>query len=122
RDAPAELPQVVPVTPSSAYDDVKFARPAAGSGAERRAALARGEAVHRLLQALPDIPTAARAETARRHLARTAQDVDTEAREHIIEQVLATLGDARFADLFQIGSRGEVPIVGRITRPGRAPL
>ena len=35
-------------------------------------ALARGVLVHRLLQSLPDIPRAARAEAARRHLARAA--------------------------------------------------
>jgi ATP-dependent helicase/nuclease subunit A len=121
-DAPAELPSVVPVTPSSAYDETTFARATTGGGAERRAALARGEAVHRLLQSLPDIPAAARAEAARRHLARTAQDFDTEAREVIIASVQAILDDPRFADLFQANSRAEVPIVGRIARPGRAPL
>src|SRR5207247_9707772 len=109
-EAPAEFPPAVPVTASSAYDETTPARTAAGSGAERRAALARGEAVHRLLQSLPDIPPAARAEAARRHLARTAQDFDTEACERIIESVQAILDDARFADLFQANSRAEVPV------------
>jgi ATP-dependent helicase/nuclease subunit A len=121
-DAPAEMPSVVPVTPSSAYDEATFARTTTGGGTERRAALARGEAVHRLLQSLPDIPAAVRAEAARRHLARTAQDFDAEERERIIESAQAILDDARFADLFQANSRAEVPIVGRIARPGRAPL
>jgi ATP-dependent helicase/nuclease subunit A len=121
-DAPAEMPSVVPVTPSSAYDEATFARTTTGGGTERRAALARGEAVHRLLQSLPDIPAAVRAEAARRHLARTAQDFDAEERERIIESAQAILDDARFADLFQPNSRAEVPIVGRIARPGRAPL
>src|SRR5439155_9364894 len=58
----------------------------------------------------------------RRHLARTAQDFDAESRERIIETVRAILDNGRFADLFQANSRAEVPIVGRIARPGRAPL
>jgi ATP-dependent helicase/nuclease subunit A len=33
-------------------------------------------------------------------------------------QVHRLLDDARFADLFRSGSRAEVPIVGRIARPG----
>jgi ATP-dependent helicase/nuclease subunit A len=119
-DAPAEAPQVVPIAPSSAYDEATPVR--TGGGAERRVALARGEAVHRLLQSLPDIPRAARADAARRHLARSARDFDAETREHIIESVQAILDDARFADLFQANSRAEVPIVGRIARPGQATL
>ena len=38
------------------------------------------------------------------------------------EQVGHVLDDPRFAKLFAPGSRAEVPIVGRIVRPGRAPL
>ena len=36
--------------------------------------------------------------------------------------MLAILADPRFAALFSFGSRAEVPIVGRIARPGQAPL
>jgi ATP-dependent helicase/nuclease subunit A len=37
----------------------------------------------------------------------------------MLDQVHAVLGDTRFALLFAPGSRAEVPIVGRIDRPGR---
>jgi ATP-dependent helicase/nuclease subunit A len=37
----------------------------------------------------------------------------------MVAQVNAVLDDPRFAPLFAPGSRAEVPIVGRIARPGR---
>ena len=37
-------------------------------------------------------------------------------------EVLAVLDDPRFAPLFAPGSRAEVPIVGRLARPGRTPI
>jgi len=70
--------------------------------------------VHRLLQSLPDIPSAARAEAARRHLDRTAAEFSAEERETILEQTLLLLEDPRFAQLFLPGSRAEVAIVGRL--------
>jgi ATP-dependent helicase/nuclease subunit A len=109
----------VPLSPSSAYDEKMLVR--AATGVDRRKALARGEAMHRLLQSLPDIPPAARADAARRHLGRS-KDFDAGERETMLSQVLALLDDNRFADLFKPGSRSEVPIVGRLARPGRPPL
>ena len=73
RDAPVEPPPVRPLSPSGAYDEATLVRRAgAGNRAERKKAMARGVLMHRLLQSLPDIARAARAEAARRHLARTA--------------------------------------------------
>ena len=89
-----------------------------GTGAERRKALARGNHTHRLLQALPDMPSATRGEAAQRYLAK-ALELDTEERERIVAQVQGLLDDPRFRGLFQGGSRGEVPIVGRIAQRGR---
>jgi ATP-dependent helicase/nuclease subunit A len=40
----------------------------------------------------------------------------------MLDQVLVLLDDSRFAELFMPGSRAEVPIVGRLDRPGRPPL
>ena len=119
RDAQADPAPLVPLSPSSAYDEKMLVRTA--TGADRRKALARGEAMHRLLQSLPDIPPAARADAARRHLGRI-EDFDAGERESMLSQVLALLDDNRFADLFKPGSRAEVPIVGRLARPGRPPL
>jgi ATP-dependent helicase/nuclease subunit A len=40
----------------------------------------------------------------------------------MIREVTAVLSDSRFASLFAPGTRAEVPIVGRIDRPGRPAL
>jgi len=123
REAPAEPPAVVPLSPSSAHDEAALVRRgAAGAAADRRKALARGELMHRLLQSLPDIPQAARAEAARCHLARAGKDFSAEECEAMADEVHALLDDPRFAELFLPGSRAEVPIVGRIARAGRPPL
>jgi ATP-dependent helicase/nuclease subunit A len=115
RDAVPEGRRLVPLSPSSAYDEATTVR--AGGSLEPRKALARGSATHRLLQSLPDIPPEARQEAARRHMARVPE-LDAEERETVVDQALAILGDARFAELFQPGSRAEVPIVGRLTLQG----
>jgi len=115
RDASAEPPPVRLVSPALAYDETAPMRAAADrSRIDRDKALARGVAVHRLLQSLPDIPSAARAEAARRHLDRTAAEFSAEERETIVGQILLLLEDPRFAQLFLPGSRAEVAIVGRL--------
>jgi ATP-dependent helicase/nuclease subunit A len=115
RDAKAEPPPVRPLSPALAYDEVTPVRASAsGSRVERDKALARGVLVHRLLQSLPDIESAARAEAARRHLARNAGEFSAEEREMMVEQIRLLLDDPRFAQLFLPRSRAEVPIVGRL--------
>jgi ATP-dependent helicase/nuclease subunit A len=86
--------------------------------ATRQHALARGNAVHRLMQSLPDVPPERRAEAARRFLARQKHFDDAE-RDAIARQVLGLLADLRFAPLFAPGSRAEISIAGRI---GERPL
>ncbi|MGZ3289604.1 MAG: 3'-5' exonuclease, partial [Xanthobacteraceae bacterium] len=106
----------LPLSPSRAYDEA--ATPArdtsTGSPEERGKAMARGVLLHRLLQSLPDIPRAARAEAALRYLARAAGDLGAEEQQGLLGQVQRVLADARFSELFLPGSRAEVPIVGRL--------
>jgi ATP-dependent helicase/nuclease subunit A len=115
-NAPVEPAALTPLSPSTAHDQAAVVR-TFGRGVERSKALARGTHTHRLLQALPGIAPDARTEAARRYLlgARELNDGD---REDIITKVQQVLADGRFADLFRPGSRAEVPIVGRIARPG----
>ena len=63
--------------------------------------------------ALPEIDPERRVEAARRFMARRLEFDEAE-RAAMIEQVLAIIGDGRFGDLFQPGSRAEVPVVGRL--------
>lgn len=74
----------------------------------------RGRIIHRLLQLLPEVADELRAEAARRFLARPGAGAAAEAREAIVAEVLAVLGDPAFAALFGPGSQGEVPVVGRV--------
>jgi ATP-dependent helicase/nuclease subunit A len=56
---------------------------------------------------------------ARRHLDRNAQDFTVTERQLMLDQVGRVLDDPHFSALFSVGSRAEVPIVGRIVREGR---
>jgi ATP-dependent helicase/nuclease subunit A len=87
----------------------------------RTCALLRGKLVHRLLQSLPDIPPERRRDAALRYLARNAEEWAEDEREKLAAQLLALIGDSRFASVFAPGSRAEVSIAGRLDRPGRPP-
>ena len=101
-----------PLTPSTALDETLIPL-TAGSADERKRAMARGTAAHRLMQSLPDIPHDQHAASAQKYLARQ-KGLDDADRATIQQQVLAILDDARFAPLFAAGSRAEVPIVGTV--------
>jgi len=123
RDAPAEPDRPDAITPSGAVEEELAVPPrAAQNGAARRLALERGVLVHRLMQALPDVAPAHREEAARRYLARAGARFDAAERDAFLAKARSVLADARFAALFAPGSRAEVPIVGRLARPGRTPL
>ena len=123
QSAPTEAQLPAPLTPSSAFDeDISLIAPGAGSAADRQKALERGRLVHRLMQALPDIPAERRQAAAERYLANAATDFLPAERAAMARQVLAILDDKNFAEIFAPGSRAEVPIVGRIARAGSGPI
>jgi ATP-dependent helicase/nuclease subunit A len=99
------------IKPSGFIDDPAPPVPTARDEARERA-IARGLAVHRLMQSLPDVPANLRAEIAQRFFARRDKFTEPE-RDAIIRQVLGILSDARFAALFGPDSRAEVSIAGR---------
>jgi ATP-dependent helicase/nuclease subunit A len=101
RTASAEATPPRPISPSSAL---------AATFAEART-LTRGRVVHRLLQALPALPSERRAEAARQHVARVKELQESE-RETIVVEVLSLLEDARFAALFAARAQAEVSIAG----------
>ena len=120
RPAPAEAAALPVLTPSETDDGTTTERFA--SGEARRIAIARGLLIHRLMQSLPDVAPERRADAARRYLARAGGDVAADEHEALLATTLRLIDDARFAALFAPGSRAEVPIVGRIARPGKIPL
>jgi len=83
----------------------------AGAGIDPRR---RGILVHRLLQALPDLPAGARKRHAARFLSRDAADLPEAARDEIAAAALAVLEHPDFAVLLSPAARAEVEILGRI--------
>jgi ATP-dependent helicase/nuclease subunit A len=95
----------------------------AGDSSQTRAqALRRGTLVHRLLQSLPDVAAGRRRDAVRNFLHRNAGDWGDSDHEALATKVLDLIGDVRFAAVFGDGSRAEVPIVGRLERPGGASM
>src|SRR5690606_16564435 len=86
-----------PFAPSSAGEE-QGADPPLPSDAMMLAAR-RGVLVHKLLERLPDVPVAQRADSARTWLARNAADVAEEHREELLQSALTVLADDRWADL-----------------------
>jgi ATP-dependent helicase/nuclease subunit A len=119
--APSEAPADSFLRPSDRADDEGHAIRSGESAELRARALQRGSLVHRLLQSLPDVAPERRREAALRHLERNAGGWTGHDREALAAEVLALIGEPRFASLFAPGSRAEVSIVGRLERPGRPP-
>ena len=71
----------------------------------------RGDLIHRLLQCLPDIPEAERADAAHRLLVRE-RDLGDDQRKEMADAALAVLGDEQFAAVFGQGSHAEVALAG----------
>jgi ATP-dependent helicase/nuclease subunit A len=95
----------------------------AGDSPQTRAqALRRGTLVHRLLQSLPEVAAERRRDAALNFLRRNAGDWTENEHEALATKVLGLIGDQQFAAVFADGSRAEVPIVGRLERPGGASM
>ncbi|MGC2716735.1 MAG: double-strand break repair helicase AddA, partial [Pseudolabrys sp.] len=100
--------------PSDTADD----EPRHVTGGGRELALLRGSLVHRLLQSLPDIPAARRRKVADDYLVRAGGKLPAEERARLGDQVMRVLDNAGFHELFDSGSRAEVPIVGMLDLGG----
>ena len=119
--APRETPIDNFVRPSDAVEETGRVVRTGESTQLRARALQRGKLVHRLLQSLPDLPIERRQQAAAKYLARHADGWNEDDRAALTAQVLALIGDIRFAAVFAPGSRAEVSIVGRVDRQGRPP-
>lgn len=119
--AQPESPAESFLRPSDPAEDASRKVRPAESLEQRARALQHGTLVHRLLQALPDIPASRRQEAALAYLARNAAGWSEAERQALAESTLALIADSPFAAVFAPGSRAEVPIVGRLERPGGRP-
>jgi ATP-dependent helicase/nuclease subunit A len=74
----------------------------------------RGLLVHRLLQSLPESPTAERAAAARRFLALPVHALGEDEQEDICRETIAVLETPEFTPLWGPDAQAEVPVVGLI--------
>jgi ATP-dependent helicase/nuclease subunit A len=122
--APPVDPSARYVSPSQMKGARRIAAPsplAVASGGEGAALgrFRRGDLIHRLLERLPEMPVADRAEAATRLLARE-RDLSDAQRAEMIEAAFRVLDDARFNAVFGPGSRAEIALTGgaEALRPG----
>ena len=92
--------------------------PVLDEGIEPAFAIARGLAIHKLLQLLPELPGPQREQAARRYLDRCGAGWPPGERQAAWDSVRAILDDRAFADVFAPGSRSEVPVVGTLAING----
>lgn len=101
-----------PLAPSSAGED-KGAEPPLPPEAARHAAR-RGSLIHALLERLPEVAAAERAEAARRWLARQAGDLPEELREEMLASSLGVIDHPEFAPIFSGAALAEVPLAATV--------
>jgi ATP-dependent helicase/nuclease subunit A len=112
RPPPAEPDPPRPLAPSRLSGvEPPALSPLAVRGRDR---FKRGLLVHRLLQALPELPIEEREIAARRFLALPTHGLLPEEQVEIRRQILAVLDHPDFAALFGPGSQAEVPLIGLI--------
>ena len=133
-EAMREPPVPRPLTPSGAAALIADPPPSPSGGpgetgrediadpmgeAERRFALARGTATHRLLELLPELAGAERPAMADAWLSRNAADWPAGEADKARSEVLSLLDDASLAHLFGPSSRAEASVAGYVTIGGR---
>lgn len=105
---PAEPRPPKPLAPSSLGEDASADPPhPAGSG---MTAARRGVLVHKLLERLPEVPTAERDAAGRGWLTRNGAGFSDAEREAILRSALYVTSDPQWADLFAPDSLAEAPI------------
>jgi ATP-dependent helicase/nuclease subunit A len=109
---PAEPEPPRPLSPSRPEDPDPPVR--SPLGADDGSRYRRGRLVHALLQRLPELPPAGRAEAARRYLARPVHGLTPEEAEEIAAETMAVLETPDFAALFGPDSRAEAPLAGLV--------
>lgn len=118
RQRPAADPTARFLSPSQMDEAIRIAAPSPLAVAGGLGRFRRGDLIHRLLERLPDLPTASRHEAAVRMLSRE-RGLSDEQRAEMIAAAFGVLDDVRFAPVFGPGSRAEVAVTG--SAPGLPP-
>ncbi len=118
REPPREPAPPRPLAPSRAPEAEPPVRSPLDADAGDR--FRRGRIIHRLLQALPDLPPEERRSAGERLLASPLYDLDAATRAALLDEVLGVIDAPELAELFGPDSRAEVPVVG--LGDGREPV
>ncbi len=115
RPAPPEPLPPRPLAPSRPSG----AEPPVLSPVDRSEAVGmrRGSIIHRLLQALPDLPVGARRGACADYLGQPGQGLDADAQAEIADEVMAILESPDYEAFFGPNSRAEVPVIGAVEGP-----
>ena len=114
-----EPARLAPVSPSRLGDREPGPGTPVVDGAWMRA---RGNAVHRLLEILPEQPARQRADLARAMLARQEWAIPQGEVEGLIAETLAVLDHSQFAPIFAPGSHAEAAVAGPVQALGGRPV
>ena len=112
---PAEPRPPRPLAPSRLGEADDAADPPTRPGPAARLAARRGTLMHKLIERLPELQPAARAEVAAVWLERMAADFAPGERAAMAEAALAVLAEPAWADVFGPGSLAEVPIAAVVS-------
>ncbi len=96
----------------------EMAEPATESPTLHPSNYQRGQAVHSLLEILPDMPEAQRHTAAKMLLTRHWPEATEAEAAQVVQEVLAILVHPEFAPVFAVGSQAEVPLTAMITQEG----
>ncbi len=110
--AAEERPSAKTMSPSRLdQDDLPGLSPLVGDDGAR---FRRGNAIHRLLEVLPDIPPENRARAAQAYLSRDDLGFTADEATEIADETMHVLTGSEFAEAFGPGSLAEVPIAGKV--------
>jgi len=119
-----QLPR--PLSPSGAgtiideeADDLLVTSPLFGDQEGSDRSLEKGRLIHRMLQALPDIPAEERADAAKRYAERAARFWPAIERQVLVDSVVKLLQDERLQAIFNVHAQAEISIMGTLTLEGR---
>ncbi|MEK9692313.1 MAG: PD-(D/E)XK nuclease family protein, partial [Rhodospirillaceae bacterium] len=108
---PAEKAAEADLTPSGFDDESLVVSPIASSD---RGRFERGLIIHKLLQVLPGVSKERQERAARNFVSQPVHGLSLVQQSQIVSEVIRVLNDPRFAELFSRGSRGEVPLIGKV--------
>ena len=112
QPAAEENPLAKPYTPSRPDEDdndVALVSPIGEDGSNR---YRRGRIIHKLLQFMPDVHSADKAQIIDEFLRKNAPELTSAQAGRIREEVLTLLNNPQFGSLFGPGSKAEVPVIG----------